>query len=120
MVFFGFIFAIVVCDVVEGCFFGAGFGEGSCAGSAEFLHVCADAENFAYVVAEFAYVGSAFASDFEEDISAVFFYEFVVVYASCAELSFDGGSEGGALVDFIFELGEDVFYFWFIDVSVEF
>ena len=56
---------------------------------AKFLHVGANAEDFADVVAEFADVGSAFAAHFEENVSSVCFHVIYVVNTSSSKLPFN-------------------------------
>ena len=67
------------------------------------------AEDFAYVVAEFAYVGSAFAANFEKNVSSVCLHEVYVVDASGSELPLNRRPQGWSLINFVFKLAEDLF-----------
>ena len=79
-----------------------------------------DAQDFADVETEFSDVCSAFTAYFEEYVASVFLEVVYVVDASCAQLEFNAASERRALVDFILENREDMFYAGFVYVAVKF
>lgn len=61
------------------------------------------AEDFSNVETQFAYVGSSFAANFEENISSFHFEKIYVVDFAGSQLAFYRGTDRRSLINSVFE-----------------